>query len=150
MKENPEPDNYNKAFESELKSLAQRAENLIKAPPLDMADILSQESFIPQRQRYLTKKIFTKSIISFATIVLCVLSILYFSDFQFSSKKDTFRVSTLTSAMIDEIDKDLKFAESVDELEDYALSGFIVSPDSQNYDIDEFIEFVAPTNKTYF
>jgi hypothetical protein len=34
----------------------------------------------------------------------------------------------------------------MNNLEDYALSGFIISSDTQNYNLDEFIEFVTPTN----
>ncbi len=153
MKENPMYEKSNN-LESELSSLAKKAESLITPPKLDITDVLSQINGSPISTRSFTKIIaelffglFSKPAISFAIIILCVLSFLYLPGSQQNLVQESLVPGSLSSeALLAEIDKDLTFAEAMNNLEDYALSGFITSSDNQNNNLDEFIEYVTPTN----
>ena len=143
-----------KGLESELNSLSKRAKSLITPPQLDISTILSQMdsnniskiSFAQITTRLVTS-LFSRPALSFAIIILSVLSIFYFSDSQQNIIQNSLITDPLsTQAILTEIDEDLKFAETMNNLEDYALSGFITSSDDQNYNLDEFIEFVTPTS----
>ncbi|MCD4744561.1 MAG: hypothetical protein K8R67_19025 [Desulfobacteraceae bacterium] len=141
-------------LESELNSLSKRAKNLITPPQLDIASVLSQKknsNLYLYSFRKLFAKIFSclfsKPAISFAAIVLCVLSILYLTDSQQKISRNSLTTESSTEALLTEIERDLEFAETINKLEDYALSGFITLSDNHNYNLDEFIEYVAPTTK---
>ena len=147
-------DTKNKDLEAELNGLSKRAKSLITPPQLDIAAVLSQMdtskvsaiSFTQIITRFLASP-FSKPALSFVIIVLSVFSIFYFPDSQQNIIQNSLTTDTLsTKALLAEIDEDLKFAETMDNLEDYALSGFITSSDDQNYNLDEFIEFVTPTS----
>ncbi len=153
MKENPLSKKCNN-LESELNSLAKKAESLIVPPKLDIKDVLSQmnSSNISTRSfnqviNKLFISLFSKPALSFAIILLCALSFLYLPGSQQNPGKKSLAPDFLSEeALLTEIDKDLKFAEAMNNLEDYALSGFITSSNNQNNNLDEFIEYVTPTN----
>ena len=154
MKENKLYTKKNLELESELNNLSKRAESLIKPPELNIASILSQTknsnfsiNSFTRTTAGLFSRLFPKPAILFAIIVLCALSIFYLPVSQQNINTDYLATEPITEALLTEIDQDLKFAETIDQLEDYALSGFITLSDNQNYNLDEFIEFVTPTTQ---
>lgn len=142
-------------LEPELNTLSKKAESLIKPPKLNIASILLQKTSSNFSTSYFTRAIaglfsnlYPKpAIFLFAIIALCVLSILYLPDSHQNINQNHLTTGPLTEAFLIEIDRDLKFAETIDQLENYALSGFITSSDNQNYNLDEFIEFITPTTE---
>ncbi|MCK5099110.1 MAG: hypothetical protein KAR45_13465 [Desulfobacteraceae bacterium] len=141
-------------LESELNTLSKKAESLIKPPKLNIASILLQKkssnfstSSFTRAIAGLFSNLYSKPAILFAIIALCVLSILYLPGPHQNNNQSHLTTGPLTEAFLIEIDRDLKFAETIDQLEDYALSGFITSSDNQNYNLDEFIEFITPTTE---
>ncbi|MCP3898427.1 MAG: hypothetical protein GY707_01685 [Desulfobacteraceae bacterium] len=153
MKENPMSEKSNK-LESELNRLSKKAESLITPPKLDITNVLSQINGSNISARSFAKIIadlffglFSKPALSFAIILLCALSFFYLPGSQRNLVQKSLAPDSLSSeALLAEIDKDLTFAEAMNNLEDYALSGFITSSDNQNNNLDEFIEFVTPTD----
>lgn len=151
-------------LESELNSLSKKAKSLITPPQLDITAVLSHRDNSNISTGSFAKIIaglstnpFFKPAISFAAIVLCVLSILYWPGSQQNINQDSLTTGlsetgasetrSFTDTVLNEIDKDIEFAETINKLEDYALSGFITSSYNQNYNLEEFIEFVTPVTE---
>jgi len=129
-----------------LSSLSKKAEDLIKPPQLNIVTLFSKK-----KKSYTFEKpfagLFLRPALSFVIIIICATSFYYLPGSKQNIIQDSKIASTLSSeALFTEIEQDLAFAETMDNLENYALSGFITSSDNEDYNIDEFIEFVTPTN----
>ncbi|MCK5542311.1 MAG: hypothetical protein KAI40_06430 [Desulfobacterales bacterium] len=136
----------NLELELRLNGLSKKAENLIKPPQLNIMSVFSEKKKCNTYKKPFIR-LLLRPALSFAVIVLCALSIFYLLGSRQSIMQDSLTTGPLsTETLLTEIDSDLKFAETMDNLEDYALSGFITSSDDQNYNLDEFIEFVTLTS----
>ncbi len=129
-------------FASKLNNLSKRAETLIKPPQLNAISVFPKKRNSASKKQLLAR-VFFRPALGITIVALCALSIFYIPASKQNSVEDSFE----TKALLAEIEMDLQFASTVDTLEEYTLSGFVIPQENQDTSLDEFIEFITISNE---